>query len=310
MAISFSAEDCARLGVIADSIDVPLECLLAVIEVESGGRITARVGGRNEPLIRWEGHYFDRLCKPSVRAKARKEGLCSPKAGAIKNPPTQTGRWALLRRAAELDHAAAYESCSWGVGQVMGSHWHALGYESVEALVADARSGLEGQARLMARYIKHAGLGWALRAQDWPAFAEGYNGPAYSRYGYDRKLSAAYQRLIGAVPSTREIQERLAAAGIPVTVDGAMGPKTRAAIRAFQTGRGLKADGIVGPETWAALNEPAREDSAPGAAIQPVPHAGKRGTGAGIAALALAALALVAAGWEHVINFFSNLIGG
>lgn len=38
-----------------------------------------------------------------------------------------------------------------------------------------------------------------------------------------------------------------------VAVDGVFGPKTRAAVRAFQTSRGLAVDGIVGPETWKAL---------------------------------------------------------
>ncbi|HRG99070.1 MAG TPA: peptidoglycan-binding domain-containing protein [Polyangiaceae bacterium] len=37
-------------------------------------------------------------------------------------------------------------------------------------------------------------------------------------------------------------------------VDGVMGPKTRAAIQAFQEIAGLTADGVSGPKTRAALN--------------------------------------------------------
>lgn len=37
--------------------------------------------------------------------------------------------------------------------------------------------------------------------------------------------------------------------------DGDYGPRTEAAVKAFQRGRGLAPDGIVGPKTWRELNE-------------------------------------------------------
>ena len=36
-------------------------------------------------------------------------------------------------------------------------------------------------------------------------------------------------------------------------MDGIFGPKTEAAVKSFQRGKGLTVDGIVGPRTWAAL---------------------------------------------------------
>jgi uncharacterized protein (TIGR02594 family) len=53
---------------------------------------------------------------------------------------------------------------------------------------------------------------------------------------------------------TRAIQARLNHLGFgPLVVDGAIGPRTRAAIIRFQTGSGLTPDGIVGPATRAAM---------------------------------------------------------
>ena len=50
-----------------------------------------------------------------------------------------------------------------------------------------------------------------------------------------------------------QLQQLLSNKGFPVSVDGDFGPKTQAAVKAFQTSKGLSADGVVGPKTWAAL---------------------------------------------------------
>ncbi len=177
--------------------------LLAIAEVESGGRAFSVVAGKAEPLIRFEAHYFDRRLSHGKRARARAEGLASPRAGEIANPSSQAARWKLLERAAAIDRKAAYKSVSWGLGQVMGAHWAWLGFADVDALVAEARSNAAGQARLMARYIEKAGLTAAIHGHDWEAFARGYNGPAYKRFSYHLKLAAAYQRHSGTVADPR-----------------------------------------------------------------------------------------------------------
>ncbi|MDT7580486.1 MAG: hypothetical protein QOK35_1750 [Pseudonocardiales bacterium] len=49
------------------------------------------------------------------------------------------------------------------------------------------------------------------------------------------------------------LQHLLRARNHPVAVDGIFGPKTDAAVRAFQMDAHLAVDGIVGPDTWSAL---------------------------------------------------------
>ncbi len=71
---------------IAEPRGINPAALAAVVEIESNGITFARIEGRNVPLIRIEGHYFDRLVPASKQKAARAAGLASPKAGAVKNP--------------------------------------------------------------------------------------------------------------------------------------------------------------------------------------------------------------------------------
>jgi peptidoglycan hydrolase-like protein with peptidoglycan-binding domain len=51
----------------------------------------------------------------------------------------------------------------------------------------------------------------------------------------------------------KTLQYLLRERGHSVAVDGIFGPKTDAAVRAFQRSAQLAVDGIVGPHTWSAL---------------------------------------------------------
>lgn len=252
----------------ARRMEVPHAALAAVVHVESAGRSFAMVNGRAEPLIRFEGHYFHRLLPATKRHQAIAAHLASARAGEIKNPRTQPARWDMLKRARAIDRDAADQSVSWGIGQVMGANWRMLGYGSVGALVADARSGFDGQLRLMTRFIVQRDLVPHLRAADFAAFARIYNGPAFAKHGYHTRMEAAFRRLSGAHPpmqqrdwlglgdfgpEVEELQRELRAAGETVSIDGDFGPATHRAIVSFQARANLSVDGMAGPATRMAL---------------------------------------------------------
>lgn len=263
----FDSEVRNSIAKIVKRLDVPLAALLAVADVESGGKVLAKVGKRREPLIRFEGHYFDRLLRGEMREDARGLKLSSPIPGRIKNPRRQSSRWELLNRAIVINRIAALSSCSWGLGQVMGSHWKWLGYGSVDALVLEARSGVDGQVALMARYIDRADLAVALRQLDWAKFARVYNGPSYRKNRYDEKMAAAYKRysqelgppqlpnlqddrkglMFGARgKQVKELQRQLSRIGYVLAADGFFGLVTDRVVRQFQRDHHLQENGIVG----------------------------------------------------------------
>ena len=265
----FSETTRNEIAAAARAAGIEPAALLAVAEVESAGQVFAVINGCNEPLIRFEGHYFYRLLGENKRAIALNAALASPKAGGVPNPRTQEGRWKLLNRAATIDRQAAWQSTSWGLGQVMGAHWEKLGYRSVDTLVEEARSGAEGQARLMLRFIENNGMQALLNTHQWERFALRYNGPAYHKNAYHSKMAAAYKRYACNPSMTLTtplklgssgapvigLQEALTQAGFAVETDGRFGFATHTALRAFQGAAGLTVDGIAGPMTFARLQE-------------------------------------------------------
>lgn len=266
---------------IANRLHIEPAALLAVAEVESNGQIFALVDGRPEPVIRWEGHYFDQRLKGAERELARSKKLASPKAGAIKNPNSQAARWAILAKASAINRQAALESISVGLGQVMIAHWNRLAFSSAEEMLAMARRDAAGQIELMARFVDVMGLADELKRKDFAAFARGYNGAAFRKNKYDVKMAAAYRRLSGDHPvseatgmlrmgshgaKVRELQTLLVRAGYAVHVDGDFGPGTRDAVRAFQRSQNVEVDGVAGPKTFQELEQyKTASDETPGA---------------------------------------------
>jgi len=266
-----------EISQIALDHDVEPAALMAVVEVESNGKLGAKIKGRFEPIIRFEGHYFYKLLTNTKRNVAIVNGLASSKAGVIQNPFRQVARWRLLKRAENIDRSAALASCSWGVGQVMGAHWHWLGYASIDALVSEVRAGVDGQVKLMMRYIIKARLINRLKNHDWSGFARAYNGPAYKRYKYHLKMQKAYERIVVSLngesackpallrhkikmpqfgsqgEDVKQLQMDLNKIGFALLQDGDFGPATERVLKQFQREHRLLVDGIFGPKSLEIL---------------------------------------------------------
>ena len=178
----------------ASKLGVEAAALKAVIEVE------AKSSGFNldgTPVILYERHKFYEGLRAINWITKSKEwfkqypDLCNPSPGGYGKYSEQHGK---LARASELNKEVALESCSWGLGQVMGYHWKSLGYESLQSFINAMYKDEASQLDAMCRYISVNNLVNAVKSKDWKAFAIGYNGKNYAINSYDTKLATAYAK--------------------------------------------------------------------------------------------------------------------
>lgn len=178
----------------AEKLGVETACLRAVVEVECKGD---GFNSDGTPVILYERHKFYQglrainwVTKATEWYRAYPD-LCNPTMGGYGKYSIQHSK---LEQASKLNRDVALESCSWGIGQVMGYHWKALGYPSLQNFINLMYKDEASQLDAMCRYIKVNNLVGALKRKDWAGFARGYNGSAYAKNQYDTKLANAYKR--------------------------------------------------------------------------------------------------------------------
>jgi hypothetical protein len=187
----------------AERLNVELATVYAVAEVESHG---AGFLPNGKPKILFERHIMYRqlalVRSPSDDAQALQAhaaqlaatypNLVNPKAGGYAGGSAEYKRYT---DAALLDALCAAEAASWGAFQIMGYHWHTLGYTSISDFTQRMACSEAEHFEAFVRFIlANPNLHKALKGKKWVAFAQGYNGPAYARNLYDVKLERAYQR--------------------------------------------------------------------------------------------------------------------
>lgn len=180
---------------LANKHDIEYASLKAVVEVEASGK--GFIG--DVPKILYEPHIMHRLLTKknyiTIRNNLMKAhpNLCYPRWGTYKYG-AESIQHKRLEIASQFNRDTALESCSWGLGQVMGFHWKSLGYESLQAFINDMYESEAKQLEAMIRFIKVNGLLLALKNKDWVKFAKGYNGSGYAKNKYHIKLANAYAK--------------------------------------------------------------------------------------------------------------------
>ena len=184
----------AQISTQAKALGIEIAALRAVIEVECKG---SGFNADGTPVILFERHkFYEGLQEINWLTKSKEwfkacPDLCNPRAGGYGKYSEQHNR---LERASRLNRDVALESASWGIGQVMGYHWKALGYPSLQAFINAMYKDEASQLDAMCRYIKVNNLVNVLQNKDWKSFARGYNGAAYAKNSYDIKLANAYKK--------------------------------------------------------------------------------------------------------------------
>jgi hypothetical protein len=148
-----------------------------------------------------------------------------------------------------LDRAAALQSASWGLGQVLGENFKVGGFVSVDEMVQAMSDSEDTQITAVGAFILGRRLDRALATHDWASFARGYNGPAFATNHYDVRLRGEFQKLqAGVLPNLdiRAAQLFLTFRGFhPGPIDGFVGALTRSAIVEFQRKNVLNQTGLV-----------------------------------------------------------------
>ena len=185
----------------ANNIEYALLRAIVEVESESGGVLPD-----GNPKTLFERHKFyqgvTRIKGKAVADKffAKDSNICNPESGGYGAVNSQWGR---LQRAIALAEGdvglidVAYESASWGVGQVMGFNHKIVGYATVGAFVADMMKGERYQLDAMVKFLlDNPKLVKAMKELDYATIAKFYNGSDYQRNSYDTKIRDARKQYV------------------------------------------------------------------------------------------------------------------
>ena len=159
----------------------------------------------DEPVLLFERHHFHR--RTAGRWSPAHPEISNPRPGGYGKVSEQHER---LRKAADLDRAAALKSASWGLFQIMGFNYQQAGHASLQSFINGMYSSADAHLRAFVWFIaKDERLLAAIQQLEWKDFALIYNGPRQADHDYAGRIAAAYRaaKLVaddeaGAAPET------------------------------------------------------------------------------------------------------------
>lgn len=180
----------------AASLGVNVAVVRAVALVESSGR---GFDAQSRPKLRFENHYFRRLTDrfydtthPDLSNAYNSRAYRQAHTGGAQQ------QWDLLNQCWALDEAdPGIMSCSWGMFQVMGENYRAVGWTSLRQFVTDMFYSEQQHLRAFIGFLRANNLIRYLQEDppNFTAFAHGYNGPRTT--GYDTQMQGYYDQFMG-----------------------------------------------------------------------------------------------------------------
>ena len=178
----------------AVELNVEVAVLKAIKTVESGGKAMQN----GIPTMLFEGHVFwqrlvARKIDPNKYVKGNENILYktwTKKYYTGRN----AGEYARLQKAIKINEAAAYESASYGMFQIMGMHYKTCGYKSAKEFYDALCKSEDAHFYAFINFIKAKGIVPYMQKKDWAKIAYLYNGSGYKANKYDVKLANAYNK--------------------------------------------------------------------------------------------------------------------
>lgn len=179
----------------SEVLNVDVALIRAIAEVETNGDGFLAPG---KPKILYERHWMYKLLKKDkmyllieVFYNLKPELINKSSGGYVGGH----NEWSKLEEAMQIHREHALSSCSWGRFQIMGFHYKALGYNTIDNFVSRMCDTEDEHLDALVKFISNDSiLLKALREFDYEGFCFRYNGPNYKKNKYDIKLKEAYSR--------------------------------------------------------------------------------------------------------------------